>query len=129
MVKKRWYVAAAAAASLYLHNASCLARPRIATPALLAHRGVHQTFSCPALTADTCTAVCIGVPTHDYLENTIASMRAAFEHGADVVELDVHATTDAKLAVFHDWRLECRTDGIGVTHERSMTYLKTLDVG
>jgi glycerophosphoryl diester phosphodiesterase len=31
--------------------------------------------------------------------------------------------------VFHDWRLECRTDGKGVTHEQTMTYLKTLDLG
>ena len=39
-------------------------------------------------------------------------MRAAFDSGADVVELDVHLTPDGKFAVFHDWTLDCRTDGI-----------------
>ncbi|SCM79097.1 hypothetical protein KL86SPO_20397 [uncultured Sporomusa sp.] len=31
---------------------------------------------------------------HPYLENTIASMEAAFQAGADIVELDVHITKD-----------------------------------
>ncbi len=57
-------------------------------------------------------------PTHGYLENTIASMQASFEAGADIVELDVHPTTDGRFAVFHDWTLDCRTDGHGVTRER-----------
>ncbi len=114
---------------LYFWNASWLARPARARPTLLAHRGVHQPFACQDLRADTCTAACIGAPFHDRLENTISSMRAAFEAGADVVELDVHPTTDGDFAVFHDWRLECRTNGSGVTRERSMVYLRSLDVG
>jgi glycerophosphoryl diester phosphodiesterase len=68
-------------------------------------------------------------PTHDYLENTIASMRAAFEAGADIVEIDVHPTTDGQFAVFHDWTLDCRTDGKGVTREHTMAELKRLDIG
>jgi glycerophosphoryl diester phosphodiesterase len=50
-------------------------------------------------------------PILDHLENTIASVRAGFELGADVVEFDVHPTTDGTFAVFHDWTLDCRTDG------------------
>ena len=68
-------------------------------------------------------------PSHDYLENTIESMRAGFAAGADIVELDVHPTTDGEFAVFHDWTLDCRTDGQGVTREHSMAYLKKLDIG
>jgi glycerophosphoryl diester phosphodiesterase len=113
----------------YLHNASWLARPPAPRLTLLAHRGVHQGSACKNVERDTCTASCITVPTHDYLENTIRSMRAAFDVGAEVVELDVHPTTDGDFAVFHDWTLECRTNGSGVTRERSMTYLKTLDLG
>ena len=42
-------------------------------------------------------------------------MGAAFEAGADVVEVDVHPTTDGHLAVMHDWTIDCRTEGNG-TH-------------
>jgi glycerophosphoryl diester phosphodiesterase len=96
---------------------------------LLAHRGVAQTYSRQDLKNDTCTADRIHPPTHPYLENTIASMRAAFDAGADIVEFDIHATTDGHFAVFHDWTIDCRTEGRGVTHEQTLTYLKTLDIG
>ena len=49
--------------------------------------------------------------------------------GADIVELDVHPTSDGQFAVFHDWTLDCRSDGRGVTRERSLAELKQLDVG
>src|SRR6187455_3130667 len=68
-------------------------------------------------------------PTHGSLENPIDSMQASFEAGADIVELDIHPTTDGEFAVFHDWTLDCRTDGHGVTREHSMAYLKKLDIG
>lgn len=129
--RKRWYLAGALAfgAAVYLGNASWIAQPDIGRPTVLAHRGVHQPYSCAVLENDTCTARCIPPPVNDYLENTIRSMRAAFEAGADIVELDIHPTTDGQLAVFHDWTLDCRTNGKGVTREQTMSYLKTLDVG
>jgi glycerophosphoryl diester phosphodiesterase len=68
-------------------------------------------------------------PRHGYLENTLASMEAAFALGAEIVELDIHPTTDGKFAVFHDWTLDCRTEGKGVTREHDMTALKKLDIG
>ncbi|PCC73180.1 glycerophosphoryl diester phosphodiesterase [Nannocystis exedens] len=109
-------------------NASCWSSYR-APKVLLAHRGLAQTHPSDGLTRDTCTAERIHPPEHPYLENTLPSMRAAFEAGADIVEFDVHPTTDGQFAVFHDWRLECRTDGTGVTRERPLAYLKTLDIG
>ena len=96
---------------------------------LLAHRGVHQTFDIASVSNDTCTAAIIDPPRHDYLENTIPSMRAAFQAGADVVELDVHLTPDGRFAVFHDWTLDCRTNGQGVTEKTPMAGLKRLDIG
>jgi glycerophosphoryl diester phosphodiesterase len=96
---------------------------------LLAHRGLAQTFHREGLTNDTCTAERIYPPEHPYLENTITSMRAAFDAGADIVEFDVHPTTDGHFAVIHDWRLECRTNGKGVTREHTLAELKALDVG
>lgn len=115
---------------VYVFNASWRAAPP-ADPqvALIAHRGVHQTFSRDGLENDTCTAQRIYPPEHGYIENTIASMQAAFAAGADIVELDVHPTTDGQFAVLHDWTLDCRTQGTGETRSHDMAYLKTLDVG
>jgi glycerophosphoryl diester phosphodiesterase len=96
---------------------------------LIAHRGIHQAFSSDGLQNDTCTATRIHPPTHDYIENTIRSMQAAFAAGADIVEFDVHPTIDGKFAVLHDWTIDCRTEGHGVTREHSMAYLKSLDIG
>ena len=56
-------------------------------------------------------------------------MRATFALGADVVEFDVHPTTDGAFAVFHDWTLDCRSDGHGVTREHTLAELKRLDIG
>ncbi|WP_028033729.1 glycerophosphodiester phosphodiesterase family protein [Chelativorans sp. J32] len=117
-------------AAVYLWNASWLApAPDGPQVKLIAHRGVHQTFNRDGIESDTCTAERIYQPTHDFIENTIPSMRAAFEAGADVVELDVHPTTDGRFAVIHDWTLDCRTDGSGVTREHDLAYLKALDLG
>lgn len=116
-------------AIVWLLNTSLLAPPPSGNAKILAHRGIHQVFHSEGLDNDTCTAERIETPRHSYLENTIASMRAAMESGADVVELDVHLTPDRQFAVFHDWTLDCRTDGSGVTQETPMSELKTLDIG
>lgn len=96
---------------------------------LLAHRGLGQTFSMEGITGNTNTAQRIYEPEHPYLENTIVSMEAAFEYGADIVELDIQLTKDNKFAVFHDWTLEYRTDGRGTVRDHTMDELKTLDIG
>ena len=95
---------------------------------LVAHRGVHQTFPLRDLTAATCTATLINPPPHTFLENTIPSMTEAFARGATAVELDIHRTADDHLVVFHDWTLDCRTDGSGITNEQTLAYLKRLDI-
>ena len=122
-------VAGISLVGIYLFNASWLAPVPTGDPKLLAHRGVHQTFKLESLTASTCTAKRMNPPTNSYLENTMPSIQASFAKGADIIELDVHPTTDGEFAVFHDWGLECRTDGKGVTRRQSMVYLKRLDLG
>lgn len=77
-------------AYIYLNNSSLLTKTDIGTPLLLAHRGMAQTFLIEGIASDTCTAERIYEPVHPYLENTIPSMEAAFEAGADIVELDIH---------------------------------------
>jgi glycerophosphoryl diester phosphodiesterase len=115
--------------SVYLNNASWLA-PRASIPgSLVAHRGVHQTFTTEGLTNVSYTATMIYPPEHEYLENTIASIAEAFRLGAHEVEIDIHRTMDDEFAVFHDWGLDCRTEGAGVTREHTMAHLKTRDIG
>lgn len=116
-------------AVVFALNTNLLTARSSGVPTLLAHRGIAQQFDAADVRNDTCTAARMLPPTHSYLENTLASMRAAFEAGADIVEIDVHPTTDGQFAVFHDWTLECRTNGKGVTREHSMAELKRLDVG
>jgi glycerophosphoryl diester phosphodiesterase len=90
---------------------------------------VHQRYDIEGVGNDTCTATRIFEPTNSFIENTLPSMRSAFDVGADMIEIDVHPTTDGEFAVFHDWTLDCRTDGVGVTREQSMAELRALDVG
>jgi glycerophosphoryl diester phosphodiesterase len=116
-------------AAVYLLNASWLAPAQTGETRLIAHRGQHQNFDRTGLTNDSCTATMIREPIVDEIENTLPAMQAAFAAGADLVELDVHPTTDGKFAVFHDWTLDCRTEGTGETRAHDMAYLKTLDVG
>ncbi|MCH8684137.1 glycerophosphodiester phosphodiesterase family protein [Pedomonas mirosovicensis] len=114
---------------IFLNNTALLAPGMSGQPVLLAHRGIAQRFETEGLTNDTCTATRMLPPTHGFLENTIPSMRAGFDAGADVVELDIHPTRDGHFAVFHDWTLDCRTNGHGVTRERTLAELKALDIG
>ena len=46
-----------------------------------------------------------------------------------MVELGVQPTKDGHMVVFHDWTLDCRTDGHGPVRERTLAELKRLDVG
>jgi glycerophosphoryl diester phosphodiesterase len=96
---------------------------------VVAHRGVHQTFPLTDLTSETCTAAIIYPPTHAFLENTLPSMAAAFAAGADAVEIDIHRTADGQLVVFHDWTVDCRTEGSGVTNQQTLADLQRLDIG
>lgn len=122
-------LAVTATGAIYLNNTSLLSGRAAGKPVVLAHRGLSQEFDSAGLERGTCTAERIRPPRHDYLENTLRSMKAAFERGADVLEFDIHPTTDGKFAVFHDWTVDCRTEGAGETRSHSMADLKKLDVG
>lgn len=126
----RWLVLPPIALGLlYLGQLPFLAASLPAALELISHRGVHQTFHSEGLTNETCTAERIDPPRHAYLENTLPSMQAAFDAGADMIEIDVHRTADGEIAVFHDWRVECRTEGEGETRAHTLAQLKALDVG
>jgi glycerophosphoryl diester phosphodiesterase len=111
------------------YNASLWADPPAGVIRLIAHRGVAQQFSHKGITRDSCTATRIEPPIHDYLENTTRSIDAAWRLGADMVEIDVAPTADGHMAVFHDWTVDCRTDGKGETRSLTLAQLKALDPG
>jgi glycerophosphoryl diester phosphodiesterase len=131
--RRRWSIVVVvfclALAALWAGNTSYFARSEGQCPFLLAHRGVAQTFPLKGVTATTCTASRINPPRNGFIENTIPSMQQAFADGADVVEINAQRTSDGRWAVFHDWTLDCRTNGHGVTRDHTLAYLQTLDVG
>jgi len=86
-MKRKWRIAGGVIAllcvSVYLNNASWLAPAASTRGSLIAHRGVHQTFTSEGLTNEFCTATMIYLPEHEYIENSIASIAEAFRVGAD----------------------------------------------
>ena len=62
-------------------------------------------------------------------ENTCAAIRIAMAQRADMVELDVQLTSDHRLVIFHDDRLERTTTGRGFVRNRRYRDLARLDAG
>ncbi|MBC8124219.1 MAG: hypothetical protein H7X70_00670 [Candidatus Kapabacteria bacterium] len=62
-------------------------------------------------------------------ENTIASLQAALDSGAMMVEIDVQATSDDALVVFHDEQLDRTTNGHGLIRQCSLDDVQALDAG
>ncbi len=82
---------------------------------IVAHRGVHCNYQKGVYDpVSGCKAKHIFPPAHNYIENTLTSIKAAFEFGATIVEIDIRKTADSNLIVFHDYALECRTNGQGL---------------
>lgn len=120
---------AGAAGALYLANASWLADPSSGAPRVVAQRGVSQRYSRSADDDSACSARSILPPSQQLIDNTLPSIGAAIAAGADVVEVDIRGTRDRQLVLFHDERLECRTEGSGALLEHTVSEVKTLDVG
>lgn len=63
-------------------------------------------------------------------ENTIPALEEAMERwGADMLEIDVHATADGEVVVIHDETVDRTTDGTGRVDGRSLADLQALDAG
>jgi len=62
-------------------------------------------------------------------ENTIESFLEGVAAGADRLELDVHASADGHIVVFHDEMLARTTGASGFLRERTLSELKQLDAG
>ena len=60
-------------------------------------------------------------------ENTIPAFQMAMEMGADGLELDVHESSDGKLMVIHDERIDRTSNGTGRVVDMTCQQLKKLD--
>jgi len=62
-------------------------------------------------------------------ENTLPSFALGLALGADILELDVHATRDGVIVVTHDADLDRTTNGSGLVREHMFHELQRLDAG
>jgi len=62
-------------------------------------------------------------------ENTRRALQRAIEDGFEWAEIDLQLTQDGRHILYHDARLESKTNGTGRVAEHSLTDLKKLDAG
>jgi glycerophosphoryl diester phosphodiesterase len=62
-------------------------------------------------------------------ENTLASVDAALELAADVIEVDVHQTKDGVVVVMHDEKLDRTTNMSGLIKDYNWNEIKDADAG
>lgn len=62
-------------------------------------------------------------------ENTMRSFRSAIDAGCDLIECDVHLSSDGRLVVIHDHTLERTTNGTGFVRDYTSSELRRLDAG
>jgi glycerophosphoryl diester phosphodiesterase len=75
--------------------------------AVIAHRGEHRAHP----------------------ENTLPAFQAAIDAGADFFELDVRTTSDGRLVLMHDARVDRTTNGAGAVREMTFDQIRALDAG
>lgn len=62
-------------------------------------------------------------------ENTLGAFEYSAKMGVDVLELDVHSTSDGALVVLHDRTVDRTTNGRGQVNQMTLAELKKLDAG
>lgn len=62
-------------------------------------------------------------------ENTLEAFRLAVEDGAGGLELDVHMTSDGRVAVIHDDSVDRTTDGQDLVRDMTLREVQDLDGG
>ena len=62
-------------------------------------------------------------------ENTLEAFVYSARMGVDVLELDIHSTSDGTLVVHHDAAVDRMTDGRGRVNELTLEAVKKLDAG
>lgn len=62
-------------------------------------------------------------------ENTHLSFEKAWHFGADMIELDVHETTDGHIVCIHDPTVDRTTNGTGEVSSMTLGEIQSLDAG
>lgn len=62
-------------------------------------------------------------------ENTLAAIAKGFELGVDLIEIDIHLTSDGHAVVFHDDTVNRTTNGSGSIANMTLAQVKQLDAG
>lgn len=62
-------------------------------------------------------------------ENTLEAFRLAAESGAGGLELDIHMTSDGRIAVIHDDSVNRTTDSEGFVRDMTLNEVRSLDAG
>jgi glycerophosphoryl diester phosphodiesterase len=65
----------------------------------------------------------------EHPENTMRSFRSAIAGGCDLIECDVHLSSDGRLVVIHDHTLDRTTNGSGLVRDYTAAELRRLDAG
>jgi glycerophosphoryl diester phosphodiesterase len=60
-------------------------------------------------------------------ENTLHAFSRAVEMGVDVLEMDLHSTSDGALVIIHDETVDRTTNGTGPVNRMTLDQLKRLD--
>ena len=65
----------------------------------------------------------------EHPENTLRSFESALALGVDLIECDVHLSSDGELIVIHDHTVTRTTDGRGFVQSLKLAELRELDAG
>lgn len=96
---------------------------------IVAFRGGGSLVDGNKLAATGCTAASLLGSGLRSVENTHQAVAASVAAGADVIHLNVQRTSDDQLIVFHDWTLDCATNGTGEVNQKSFSELQFIDAG
>jgi len=96
---------------------------------LVAYRGGGQLVDYGEFSKTGCTALSIVPSSNQHVENTLESLAYSSSIGAEILHINIHRTKDDKFVAFHDWTLDCATNGSGEVRENTLAHLVTLDAG
>lgn len=96
---------------------------------VVAYRGGGSLIDYEKLAATNCSAVSLKESGLHSVENTHEAVAASVAAGIDAIHLNVQRTSDDQLVVFHDWTLDCATDGTGPLSQSSWNDLNHIDAG
>ena len=62
-------------------------------------------------------------------ENTLAAFRSALSLSPDMLETDLHMTSDGEIVIMHDHLVDRTTNGSGLVREKTYEQIRKLDAG